>query len=787
MNFIDLVQDGDTRLMGSELRYIIGGERDLKVRPTKPFARVSRPVTVVVGRVASPKFSVTVIDVLGGRELVVSISGAVRISAEWASRAAEAHARFGNLERAAAHFVRKGIDELGSDHALGSILVSQDSDARKLVRSTLCHAFKEIGVDCLEPKLELLFRGSSDSRQYDEPVGHSFGPRDIRVLGQSEAIKVTVNVVFELDQSHIVAAAASTSIDDVVDATEALIWTGLAGRFDADDFRSRAALIDEELKHEINAKIGPAHGRIVRYLRVNSAHRPNDPQEINPEYNHRIDASYTIRGTNRGLPLTHEFAWILPTDRANRELYVARGQNEGLKKAITAEIEQATRLYLQDKTFGDVLFDFYAEPEVTQRDLGEEILERLKPIATSFGVGIKSGVTTTLRPIEEAILFQGGVFPIESKDYSLKEGWEKVKLGALVSLRLDRRKDHDTKNKLKNWLDGEEEGMLLLKIQSEAHTVMRSILLDTETKTLLQSSLCGRDDHELESRLEQRISAGVKDKFGFSTDESGVQITRHECPLLSLSRQLLGKGGVVEVVCQSPLYDVDGEFSGLAEPVTRIRIPFTVDDIGIARASRGRNLDRDRMESAQEEFFHRYVQTISAYPDVDAVLERVVEVVRNTATSFLGKVYYEALRPDIIDEAGVMRLLSHVLQRRVLTETGLWIGATSDGISTPDGVPTLVNPKLGGLRDSRRLLESKLTKKKEERALYGGEVDEDISRLQAAIDEINRDIADAQAQQRSAGGKRQEMLLAYNGIVTSFLNVHQIPALPGPSAEMGNE
>ncbi len=266
------------------------------------------------------------------------------------------------------------------------------------------------------------------------------------------------------------------------------------------------------------------------------------------------DVSLKIVGMSRRLRLNIRIGWeigeaqlgnhIKRTADAERR-YVSKGCKSvtEFRELLGKRSDFVSRSQIQNKSFGDIIFDFYQDQERSQDLLSSLIQDDLNKQFKDYGVAVVS-VIVVLEQIQEACFLAGHTIDGPAETYSLSQSDETVELGfRLKNLRLQ----HEGRDRLRRYLNGDNPGAVDDAIGKVAKEVIRAEIGSMKPVAFLNSIWGDGDDTAHQELLVEEIKRVLKERFGLLVKGEHVTFQTGESRLVGLRRKLMGIGGQFDV------------------------------------------------------------------------------------------------------------------------------------------------------------------------------------------------------------------------------------------------
>lgn len=271
-------------------------------------------------------------------------------------------------------------------------------------------------------------------------------------------------------------------------------------------------------------------------------------------FNHAPTDGYEIRGGSRKLKLSHSISWTVGEQQQDASIkrtsdterrYIAKGcpASDNFEQMLGERSELVTKRALQEKSFGDVLFDYFSEKNTAKQNLEHAIQQDLNAFSADFGVVIES-VTTVMDRIPEAAFLTGKTVSTELTAYPLAEA------GQTIELRFDL-KDlvlmEARRDQLRQHLNADNPNAVDEVVAAVVSDAVRAHVGGMSLLAFMESVWGDGRDRTLEDELKLTIKERLLSRFGLDLNERDISIGTGSNPLVKLRRELRGLGDDVAI------------------------------------------------------------------------------------------------------------------------------------------------------------------------------------------------------------------------------------------------
>lgn len=371
-----------------------------------------------------------------------------------------------------------------------------------------------------------------------------------------------------------------------------------------------------------------------------------------------LETSIEIRGASRALKLNNSIRWEVGEVRLGDNIertadserrYVAKGCKSvtEFRELLGKRSDYVSRSQIQNKSFGDIIFDFYQDQEQSQHRLSSLIQQDLNEHFKEYGVAIVS-VITVLEQIPEASFLTGRTIDGSTEMYRLSQNEETIELGFRLK---DLKLQHEGRDRLRLHLNGGKPGAVDEAISNLVKDVIRAEVGSMKLITFLNSIWGDGYDKAQQEDLVEEIKKVLEERFGLVLSFDDVTIQMGESKLVGQRRSLKGIGGQLDV--SAPIVRADrrhDRLEGTLRFTWHVRDLADGDDAVALFVDHARNLDTTNKWQVKVEH------------TLDATLKKL-----------LAMCTWEALEQAVFQQGRCAALIAQIAEEEVASAMGLRI------------------------------------------------------------------------------------------------------------------
>ena len=433
-------------------------------------------------------------------------------------------------------------------------------------------------------------------------------------------------------------------------------------------------------------------------------------------------ASIDIGGASRALKLNNSIRWEIGEQRLGDSIertadserrYVAKGCKSvtEFRDLLRKRSDYVSRSLIQNKSFGDIIFDFYQNQEQSQNRLSLLIQDDLNKHFKDHGVAIVS-VITVLEQIPEASFLTGRTIDGSAEMYRLSQNEETIELGFRLK---DLKLQHEGRDRLRRHLNGGHPGAVDDAIGNVAKEVIRAEIGSMKLVAFLNSVWGDGDDTAHQDLLIEEIKRVLEERFGLLVNAQDITIQTGDSRLVGLRRRLMGIGDQFDVSAR--IVRADRRNDRLE---AKLRLTWHVQDLADGDDAVALFVDHARNLDTTDKWKEKIEQTLEA-----------------TLKKLLAMCTWEALEQAVFQQGRCAALIAQIAEEEVASAMGLRIRIPPRQLRPITAEHE--RPDFAILKDKRNeLLEKKYTLLG--RSDFDQNDQKELGRIEAALDRIDEQL-----------------------------------------------